>query len=461
MTNNEFFRARRGSASIVIAVILIIIIAALGYLYNSSMFERNAPKIDIASKIDWNLQTPLKLNLSDDSGIKFVRITLSDGKNSISLMKKVYDKIEKTQSLNIVFPRTGFVSTKKNFLLTIQVTDTSKWNFLSGNTAQKVVALKIDRIRPELYVIANSYKISKGGAAAVVFKATDDNLKDIYIETNFGKKFYPTPFYKKGYYISLLAWPVQRKNFSAMVVATDYAGNISKSRVRLFLQDKKYKLSNIALQDKFLDGKISTLISEIMPELSNASKIEKFKAINEKLRRINEDNIKKATSQTDATTISDFKITPFYPLKNSAAVASFGDHRFYSYGGKEVSEAYHLGIDLASIRFADIRSKNSGTVVFAQPNGIYGNNLIIYHGLGLYTLYGHCSRFLVNAGDKIKPNEVVAKTGTTGLALGDHLHFGVLIQGVEVRPEEWMDKSWIKMNISDIIASSKKIINRN
>ncbi|MDX1809809.1 MAG: M23 family metallopeptidase [Sulfurospirillaceae bacterium] len=461
MTNNKFFTTRRGSAGIVIAVILIIIIGALGYLYNSSMFERNAPKIDIASKIDWNLQKPLKLNLSDDSGIKFVRITLSDGKNTISLMKKVYNKISKTQSLDITFPRTGFVSTKKNFQLMIQVTDTSKWNFLSGNTAKKVVYLKIDRKRPELYVIANSYKITEGGAAVVVFKATDENLKDLYIETNFGKKFYPTPFYKKGYYISLLAWPVQSKNFRATVVATDDAGNISKSRVRLFLQDKKYKLSKLTLKDSFLDGKISNLISEIMPELSNASKIEKFKAINEKLRSINEKNIDKATDPTDTTMISNFKLHPFYPLKNSAAVASFGDHRFYSYDGQEVSQAYHLGIDLASIRFANIRSKNSGTVVFAQPNGIYGNNLIIYHGLGLYTLYGHCSRFLVNVGDKIKPNQIVAKTGSTGLALGDHLHFGVLIQGIEVRPEEWMDKSWMKINISDIIAASKKIIDRN
>ncbi len=451
---------RRGSAGIVIAVILILIIGALGYLYNSSMFERNPPKIGIASKIDWNLKKPLKLNLSDDSGIKFVRITLSDGKNSILLLKKVYNKIEKNQSVDINFPRTGFTSTKKNFQLNIEATDASKWNFLSGNSANKIVNIKIDRKRPELYVINNSYKITKGGVATVIFKAGDENLKDLYIETSFGKRFYPTPFYKDGYYISLLAWPVEQKNFKATIIATDYAGNISKNTVRLYLVNKKYKLSKIVLKDNFLDGKISDLIAEYMPELSNASKIEKFKAINETLRAKNEKNIEKATTKTDTSLISNFYIKPFYPLKNAAAVASFGDHRFYNYKGKQVSEAYHLGIDLASVSLADIRTKNDGTVVFAEPNGIYGNNLIISHGLGLYTLYGHCSSFLVNVGDKVKAGQVIAKTGTTGLALGDHLHFGVLVQGIEVRPEEWMDKHWLKLNVFDIIKSAKKMIDR-
>ena len=62
-------REKKGSAGIVILVVLIVIVAAMGYLYNSVMFERNAPKINIANKIDWNLKKPLNLNIKDDSGI--------------------------------------------------------------------------------------------------------------------------------------------------------------------------------------------------------------------------------------------------------------------------------------------------------------------------------------------------------------------------------------------------------
>ena len=453
-------RQRNGSSGIIISIILILIIAAMGFLYKSSMFERNAPKIGIASTINWNLKKPLKLNLSDDSGIKFVRITLSDGKNSILLLKKVYTKVEKNQLIDIKFPRTGFVSTKKIFQLNIEVTDSSKWNFFSGNSAQKTVKIKIDRKRPELFVVNNSYKIIKGGVATVVFKAKDDNLKDLYIQTNFGKKYFPTPFYKENYYISLIAWPVEKDKFRANIIATDDAGNISRVPIRLYYKDKKYRISKIKLTDNFLDGKISDLVEENNPDLANASKVKKFKYVNETLRKKNEDLIEKMTTKTDTAMINNFKQNKFYPLKNAAAVASFGDHRFYSYKGKEISSAWHLGLDLASIAGAKIRTQNPGVVVYADPNGIYGNNLIIYHGLGLYTLYGHTSSFLVSVGDEVKAKQAIAHTGTTGLALGDHLHLGVVVQGVEVRPEEWMDKTWMKLNIFDIIKSAKKMIDR-
>ncbi|MCF6172358.1 MAG: M23 family metallopeptidase [Campylobacteraceae bacterium] len=451
---------RNGSSGIVISIILIVFIAALGFLYSSSMFERNAPKIGIANVINWNLKKPLELKLSDDSGIKFVRITLSDGKNSVLLLKKIYTKIAKNQNIKIIFPRTGFVSTKKIFKLNIEATDSSKWNFLSGNSATKVVKIKIDRKRPELFVVNNSYKIIKGGVAVVVFKAKDENLKDLYIDTNFGKRYYPTPFYKRGFYISLLAWPVEQKKFRAFIVATDDAGNISRVPVRLYLKEKKYRISKIELKDNFLNGKINDLVEQNNPDLSSASKVEKFKYVNEVLRKKNEDLIEKMTTKTDKSMVNGFFQNKFYPLKNGAAVASFGDHRFYVYKGKQVSSAYHLGLDLASIAGAKIRTQNRGKIVYADLNGIYGNNLIMYHGLGLYTLYGHASSFLVNVDDSVKKGQAIANTGQTGLALGDHLHFGVLVQGVEVRPEEWMDNSWLKTNIYDIIKSSKKMIDR-
>ncbi len=454
-TNN-----RRGSSSIVVSIVLILIIALFAFIYMSPMFERNAPKIGIANSLYWNLKKPLKLNLSDDSGIKFVRITLSDGKNSIEIFKKLYTDIKKSQLVDIKFPRTGFTSTKKKFQLLIDATDSSKWNFLSGNSAKKSVNITIDRRRPELYVVNNSYKIIKGGVATVVFKAKDANLKSLYIDTNFGKKFYPTPFYKQNYFVSLLAWPVEQKKFRATIVAIDKAGNVSKMPIRLFYVNKKYRISNIKLKDNFLDGKIADLISEVKPELSSASKVDQFKYINEKLRKINEDIIEKETTPIDKEMINSFYQKRFYPLRNGKPVASFGDHRYYSYNGKRISEAWHLGLDLASVRAAKIKTQNSGTVVFADQNGIYGNNLIIYHGLGLYTLYGHCSSFLVNKGDSVKAGQVVAHTGSTGLALGDHLHFGVLVQGVEVRPAEWMDKKWMKTNIFSIIKASKKMIDR-
>ncbi len=453
-------RRKKSSSGIMVLVILILILASLAYLYNSKIFEREAPTIGLVGKIDWNLKKPISVKISDGSGIKFIRAILSDGKNSIILSKKLFEVSKKEHILDIKFPRTGFVSNKKNFELTIEAVDASKWNFLSGNKTIKKSIIHVDTRRPELIVINNSYKIIKGGVATVVFKAKDINLKELYIETNFGKRFYPTPFYKDDHYVSLLAWPSYEKSFKATIIARDGAGNIAKSRVRFYLKGKKYKVSKINLKDKFLEGKISDLAEDDNPDSVELSKLERFKYVNETMRNNNEKVIKNVTSETQKSRISSFRMKPFYPLKNAAAVASFGDHRYFRYKNNLVSESYHLGLDLASTAGADVVASNAGEVVYTKYNGIYGKNIIISHGLGVYSLYGHNSSFLVDKAEHVKAGDVIAKTGMTGLALGDHLHFGMIVQGVEVRPEEWMDKSWMKDNIFDVIKSAKKMIER-
>jgi murein DD-endopeptidase MepM/ murein hydrolase activator NlpD len=85
--------------------------------------------------------------------------------------------------------------------------------------------------------------------------------------------------------------------------------------------------------------------------------------------------------------------------------------------------------------------------VFAGDLGIYGNTVILDHGLGLHTLHSHLSAIDVKDGESIKPKQVLGKTGETGLAGGDHLHYGVYLHGVAVLPVEWWDAKWIRDNI--------------
>ncbi len=453
-------RRERSYAGIISVIIFLLLIGGAFFIYSSKFFERNAPKIIISDKIYWNLKKPLDILLKDDSGIKFVNATLSDGKNSIVVANKMYTKPEFKMHLYIKSPKNSFIYKKERFKLTIQAVDTSKWNFFSGNSATKTINIVIDQKRPDLYTINSSYGIKKGGSALVVFKAEDKNMQELYIKTPFGKKFYPTPFYKKGYYISLLAWPIKEKKFRADIVAKDKAGNISRAHVALYIKPIRYRKSTITLTDNFLNGKVANFIEEVAPKLAKENPLKQFIYINETERKKNEDLIHKISSNTDKSLVKNFYIKPFYPLKNAARVASFGDYRTYIYKGKKVSNSYHLGIDLASTKMAKIKSSNKGEVVFAHFNGIYGNNIIIYHGLGLYSLYGHCSSFLVQKDDMVKRNQTIAKTGKTGMALGDHLHFGILVQGVEVYPLEWMDKHWMKVNIFDIIKDAKKIIDK-
>lgn len=444
----------------IITVIFFVVIVVLGlFMFKSPMFETNSPTIKLEDKIFWNLKKPIPIEVSDDSGIKFVRVSLDDGTKSINIANENFEIPQKNVKLDVVFPKTGFFGSKDKYTLVVEATDKSYWK-LTGNTATKKAVVSIDTKRPEIYVINQSYSISKGGAAAVVFRANDDGLKRVYIKTNYGKEFIATPFYKNGYYAALVAWPVSEKNFRAEVVAEDYAGNVSNARIRYFLKDRVYKESTIELKDNFIDGKIEDLTNLYAKDPSTLSRLDKFKFVNETLRIGNEDKIRLITSKVPENMLENFYIKPFFPLNNAKAVASFGDHRFYYYGDKKnvVSESWHMGIDFASVAQAKIVSNNPSQVVFANENGIYGLNLILYHGFGLYSLYGHCSNLNVSVGDVFIKEQNIANTGTTGLALGDHLHFGMIVQGIEVRPEEWMDQKWMKENIFDILNSAKKIL---
>lgn len=453
-------KRRKNESQLGLLLLLAAIIGVATFVYNSKMFERNPPDISINNSGYWNLKDPLNISINDTSGLKSYRITLKSDTQDTVLHNEQFMTPQLSVQAKVEPPKSAYIMKEKEIVIVVEATDVSKWDFFKGNIAKSEFKLIIDKKRPQLTVLANSYKISKGGSALVIFKLEDENLKNFYIQTNFDKKFVAQPFYKKGYYISLLAWPIKEPSFKAVILAEDYAHNVAQSYIPLYLSEKSYKTSNIKLDDKFLKGKIAELSDEYAETNGVTDSIEQFKIINEKIREKNEKLIHEITSKISNEPINDFSINPMYPLKNAAVVAHFGDHRIYSYEGKDISESYHMGLDLASNSLAEIKPQNGGKVVFASYNGLYGNMPIIDHGLGLYTLYGHCSTINVGVEDNVKPGMHIANTGKSGYAMGDHLHFGILVQGIEVRPAEWMDEQWMKLNITDVIKSAKEIIDR-
>ena len=96
---------------------------------------------------------------------------------------------------------------------------------------------------------------------------------------------------------------------------------------------------------------------------------------------------------------------------------------------------FHKGLDIAVAHGSDVRSAASGKVIFAGEKGGYGNCVIISHGNGLDTLYGHLSQILVKANDVVKVNDVIAKSGNTGRSTGPHLHYEVHKNNTPVNPK--------------------------
>ncbi len=456
-------RRKRGSGIgwlILLLLIVVVAVVGAGYIYTAKEFERVPPTIETPKFSYWNLKEPLKITLQDNFGLKNYKIFLTDGKNRILVASGDSMGQKSIEEVLVSYPKDSKLDKKAKVLqLEISVTDASRWNYLQGNSAGKIINFKIDNKRPIINILSNSYSITQGGSALVIFQAIDDDkLSEIYIEAG-GKRYKAQPYKKEGYYASLIAWPFREDSFEANIVVKDRAGNSRSSEIPLYIKSRSYRTSWIRASDKFINGKITDL-AEQDEKYMKSDKLERLKAVNEAMRIDNEELIRKYTTNISKDILKDWKINKFYPLKNAKKVASFGDYRHYYYSDKdnEISESYHLGYDMASTQMATLRSSNDGVVVFADYNGIYGNMPIIDHGLGLYTLYGHCATLNVKEGDRVKKGDKIAQTGKTGLALGDHVHFGILVQGVEVRPIEWLDSKWIRDNIDKIFNDANSII---
>jgi murein DD-endopeptidase MepM/ murein hydrolase activator NlpD len=454
-------RRGRNNSGIIGWIIVVLVLSVAGFIAFSPLFERDEPTVTISQDGYWNFKDPIQITVEDASGLKSYKATIATPHEEWVVAEENLNSSETKKVFELLPPKGVRRVEATSIVLKIEATDNSLWGLFMGNSYKEEFTLVIDQRYPVVSIVANSYKIQKGGSAIVIFKAEDPHMQSLKIETNFGKTFIAQPFMKEGYYASLVAWPVQEQTFSATIIARDRAGNETKSAIPLRLKDHLYRVSNIELSDTFLEGKIAELANEYEQTAGVDERLEQFRIINEKVRADNEKIIHEITSKVSNTMVVDFALEPFYPLVNGKKVADFGDHRIYSYKGKEnVSQAYHMGIDLASVAMGTIRTSNGGNVVFSQANGIYGNLPIIDHGFGLYSLYGHCSEVHVQEGDRVALNQEIAKTGLSGYAMGDHLHFGILVQGIEVRPEEWMDTKWIYDNITSVIESAKQIINQ-
>lgn len=461
---NIYSKKKSGSKSLMI-IILGLIIGASGYIFTAEEFERQAPVIEVSENLYWNRRDPLLVNISDETGLKSYEVKVSDGKNIITVANElILEANQKERTLEIKYPKKavdGVMLDPKStqFKVHINVTDKSNWNFFQGNSTDALINVKVDYKRPDINVLSNSYSVTQGGSGLIIFQVKDEALKEFHLEAG-GRNFKAVPYKKEGYYASLVAWPFNQENFSARIVAEDFARNKRVVNIPFFTIAKRYKVSWIKAKDKFINGKISDLADSDPQYALIKDGVKKLKAINEDMRMINEKLIHTLSKEVPDDMIDSWEIKPFYPLKNGAKVASYGDKRHYYYGDKsnEISLSYHVGLDMASTKMAQIVSSNAGKVVYSEYNGIYGNMPMIDHGLGLYTLYGHCSNIMVQDRDEITAGTAIAQTGVSGLALGDHLHFGVLVQGIEVRPEEWMDKKWIRDKIDKVFKEADKII---
>jgi murein DD-endopeptidase MepM/ murein hydrolase activator NlpD len=331
------------------------------------------------------------------------------------------------------------------------VVDTGRKVFFGLRTvnshARRDLEVRLDP--PRVAVVSIHHFINLGGAEFVVLRATP---QDVEAGVQVGDARYP--FYP-GSAVGLTD-PALRVGFFALrhdqdlnarmsAFARDVAGNESTTPLEHQPFVKKFVQSKIPIDQKFLDRVVPAIASNT-PDLkvdtgSPEGLLKGFLEINGNLRKKNNDTIAALAAKSEPRMLWK---EAFAQMMNSQVESRFADRRTYYFDDKEIDKQVHLGFDLATVQQAPVHASNAGVVVHADFLGIYGNCVILDHGLGVQSLYAHLSTIGVKVGDSVTKGQEIGRTGSTGLAGGDHLHFTMLVQGTPVNPVEWWDQHWLQ-----------------
>ncbi|QEZ89867.1 zinc metallopeptidase, M23 family [Aliarcobacter cibarius] len=448
---------------------LIIVLTVAGFIFFSPTFERESPVVKFENEIEgkeiyWNFKTPIKVLIAEKSGIKSFKAIFNDGTTNFELESKIESEdLEKgIYSVELKAPKVAEQTKSTAGTINIEVYDNSQWNFFAGNKTLKNINLVVDKRSPTINVVSNSYMIKQGGSGVLIAEINDENLKDYYVSFNDQEIFEMFPFHKKNFFISIITWPIDINEFKGVnIIAKDSAGNKSSMRVPFYIQNFKPKIDNLKISDEFVNS-VSKNVLELSNENVPNSTVDAFVKANKELREKNLKTIRDVTRKNFANSNEiPFELKTFVRMTNAATFAMFGERRHYFYNEEKIDEAWHLGMDWASTKQANIYTTNPGKVIYKDYLGIYGNSIIIDHGYGVASLYAHTSSQNVEVGDFVNAGTHIGNTGSTGAVFGDHLHFGILIQGIEANPNEWLDYNWIKLNLTNTMNSAIKIIDGN
>ncbi|EMG92697.1 hypothetical protein HMPREF1400_01342 [Helicobacter pylori GAM119Bi] len=387
----------------------------------------------------WDLKKPIKVKIAAPKGIKRYEIKVTT-KDNLILYEKESLVLDKPKSLEVPLIRPEIMGLEDKCLdYEFQASDWSYANFFNGNKASFKQKVCIDTIKPLISVLSRSPSIAYGGSAIVIFEALDKNLSQAFVRVKKKdfKAFRLLEFKQRDVFIALVPWSYENKDFKAFIVAKDKAYN-SNTTPLLFkrkthrLREKDINLSalkdKVAKQEKFQNHTEQTLLEMF----SNA----RLKDL-EKIQKI-------ALEQGDFD--KDFShFQALKPLNGSfKMISNFLENRRFLKDNQVLFKFLHLGVDLMPSKDLSLAFDPSVKRVFKGELDFYGNSLMDCYGLGLCVFLAH-----------LKDDGSV---GSSGLKLGIGLHLGMLLQGVFVRPNEWLNEQWIKTNIIAPIEQAKRLL---
>jgi len=433
-------------------LILFLVIVSCGAIGAIILFETEKPLITLNKDVHYlGRKTSIPFEVSDrKQGVRSITVTIEQNGHSSELYSKTFHR--KTWFYGAGPEQSGGVvefDGKKVKLkdgeaaLIVTARDFSLNSMLAGNMSVNRYPVIIDTQLPRVTIEHSQRYILPGGSGIIVYDVSEPvAMQGVFVNDTFFRGF-PVPNHENRYiaYIAL-AWDA-KKIEGPRVVVQDMAGNEGKRVFSMIKKKAAYKHDRINVSDGFLERKVPEF-EQYYPDMQGLM-LDKFLFINNDVRRQNAETIKKLCSTPEADRLWKGR----FSRMPGASMAGFADQRTYYYHGKAVDQQVHMGMDIASTAAAEIRAANRGKVIFADYLGIYGNTVVLDHGQGLFSLYSHLSRIETEPEEIVDQGAVIGRSGATGMAGGDHLHFSILIHGMFVTPVEWWDQHWIDVNIDD------------
>jgi murein DD-endopeptidase MepM/ murein hydrolase activator NlpD len=425
--------------------IAILVIASLCWLFLGSYLELEKPVIKFDQEITAvGRQKTIGVIFSDSkSGISHLTAEIiQDSKGQILADKTIPSRGKKQEILSLIINTTDIKLHDGPAVIKITATDYS----LFKNQTILSKSVNIDTIPPQINLLKTVNYINQGGTG---FAAYQSSKKIAYTGVYVNDYFTPGHTILQNNIatsVTYFAVPIDASKTKTRITifARDDAGNETKIAFPCTIKAKKFRADKMNLSESFLQQKMPEF-QAMVPSLRGKNPLEVFTYINSQMRSENFLTIQNICKKSAPKALWE---GTFLRMSNAAPMALFADKRDYMFDRKVVGESLHTGVDLASNAQATIEATNNGIVVFTGALGIYGNAIIIDHGLGLFSLYGHLSSINTTVGKNVKKGEKIGNSGTSGLAGGDHLHFSIIAGGQFVNPQEWWDPHWIKDNIN-------------
>lgn len=434
--------------SLLAAVPVILGLAALGaagYLW----FKSTPPQLEVVGGFPRAMgpSTPLKIRWTNPHGVRRVTVmveqngarTVAYQTNEPAIRFKFSRPPAAPGEASLAVPKGNLVPGKA--VLTVEVES----NDLRAQMARVSKELPVVLEKPRVSADPEHVYLRRGGAGAVTFTVGGGwDTAGVRV----GRFWFPS-WPAKGNpekRVSLFAIPPEvAADAKPEIVAKNAIGDEASSPFPYSIKEVKFRDRTLELGDG--------LMNKVLGELDDGAQgtaAERFARINSVMRRANDGALAALAAKSEGRQLWK---DAFLMLPRGKAEALFADYRTYKYEGKELNREWHLGIDMASVQRAPVPASNSGKVIHAGRLGIYGNCVVIDHGLTVMSVYGHMSDIAVKVGDTVTRGQEIGRSGMTGLAGGDHLHLGVMVGGAFVDPVEWLDQKWLDNRLKPALST--------